>query len=119
MQEATRLPLPVRLMNSSVGALRGIGLPLLPLDPEALLRKASGAAGLEDFALRIQRTAPRVWNPSERRNQKRNETDRLAAVFALLMIMHDQEAYHKTLSSSRLRWVQPADRAVEAAQVLP
>ena len=49
MTAASQLPLPVRLMNASVAALRGAGLPLLPLEPGRVLRRAGSSAGLDDF----------------------------------------------------------------------
>jgi hypothetical protein len=45
----TSLPLPIRLLNAAGDAVRAIGLPLLPLDPEALLARARQTTGLSDF----------------------------------------------------------------------
>ncbi len=42
-------PLGVRALNAVGGALRGLGLPLLPLNAEALLARAARTTGLSDF----------------------------------------------------------------------
>jgi hypothetical protein len=46
---AARLPWPLRAMNRAGAALRGLGLPLLPLDAEGLMDRARKATGLDDF----------------------------------------------------------------------
>ncbi len=42
-------PLPIRIINGAGAALRGLGLPLLDLDADDLMRRAARRAGLEDF----------------------------------------------------------------------
>jgi len=42
-------PFALRLLNGVGGALRGLGLPLLDLDEESLLARASRRTGLDDF----------------------------------------------------------------------
>ncbi len=42
-------PMGLRLLNGAGAALRGLGVPLLDLDPEALLAKARRETGLDDF----------------------------------------------------------------------
>ena len=44
-----RLPLPLRALNLAGRAARAVGLPLLDLDPEALLAAAAARSGLSDF----------------------------------------------------------------------
>lgn len=44
-----RMPLPVRALNAAGGALRTLGVPLVRLDEQSLLREASRRTGLEDF----------------------------------------------------------------------
>lgn len=43
------LPLPVRVFNAAGAAARAVGVPLLSLEPEALLRRAQRNTGLDDF----------------------------------------------------------------------
>ena len=43
------LPIGARIMNGLGGAVRGIGVPLLPLDPEGCLERARSETGLSDF----------------------------------------------------------------------
>jgi hypothetical protein len=45
----SQLPLPLRLLNVAGRAARSVGLPLLDLDPEELLRTAAQSRGLDDF----------------------------------------------------------------------
>ena len=49
MSTAHRLPLPLRALNAAGRLARAAGLPLLELDPEALLDAAAAQSGLSDF----------------------------------------------------------------------
>ncbi|MEH6593401.1 MAG: sulfotransferase [Halioglobus sp.] len=69
-----KLPLPVRLFNGGIGALRKTGLNLISLDPDALMKKACNTTGLNDFGPDYFR------DPMKRLCQSLNEDARLTGL---------------------------------------
>ena len=67
MSTAHRLPLPLRALNAAGRLARAAGLPLLELDPEALLDAAAAQSGLSDFGdARFREPLRRLFESYER-----------------------------------------------------